>query len=625
MSDALLAEAVRAHQAGNLGEAARLYAAILRVSPRHFQALYFLGFLHFQETRFEEAARLMGLAIAANPSSADACYNRGCALQQLQRHEEALACFARAVALKPDYPEALINRGTVLMAMHRHAEAIASFDRALRLSPGDVEALSNRAASHFALRNYGEAASGFEHVLALAPQFPYAKGNLALGRAYRCDWRDWADIRGGLAAGIDAGEATIAPHGATLLLEDAERQLRSAERWVQDRHPPAATPMWKGETYRHDKIRIAYLSADFHAHATAFLMAGVFERHDRTSFEIALVSFGPDDKSDMRARLRNAADRFLDCARKSDAEIAAELRRLEIDIGVDLKGFTENSRPGIFAHRFAPLQINYLGHPGTMGAPYIDYILADAVLIPPGEEHHYSEHIIRLPDCYQANDDRRPIATPPSRAQAGLPETGFVFCSFNAAFKITPPVFDLWMRLLAAAEGSVLWLLDDNPAAVENLKQAAAKRGLSPSRLIFAPRIPAAEHLARQRLADLFLDTLPCSAHTTASDALWAGLPVLTVAGASFAGRVAASLNSAIGMTDLNAPSLPAYEALALALARDPARVRRLKAILAQNVKTGPLFDTARFTRHLESGFRQAWERQNRGQRPAGFSVPPME
>ena len=626
MNDALLANAVRQHQAGNLAEAARLYAAILNASPRNFQALYLLGFVHFQQGQFEEAARLIGEAVKINPASPDAFYNRGCALQNLQRHAEALAAFDRAIALKPDYDEALINRGTALMALKRHAEAIASFDRALALKPRDAEALSNRATALFELRRYEEAAAGYERLVAAAPEFPYGKGNLVLGKAYCCDWRSFAEDRARIAAGIRAGKAAISPHGSTLILDDAQDQLRCAERWVADRCPPVPAPLWRGEIYRHEKIRVAYLSADFHAHATAFLIAGVFEHHDRARFETALISFGPDDKSEMRTRLMRGCDRFLDVAGRSDAEIAAQLRKMEIDIAVDLKGFTQDSRPGIFAHRPAPVQVNYLAHPGTMGAPYMDYIFADETVIPPEQQRYYREKVVYLPDSYQANDAKRRVAErTPARAEAGLPDAGFVFCSFNSSYKITPIVFDIWMRLLLSVDGSVLWLLEDNPAAVANLKREAKARGVSAERLIFAPRMNIEEHLARQILADLFLDTLPCTAHTTASDALWAGLPVLTVLGGTFAGRVAASLLHAIAMPELIAPSLQAYEELALALARDPARLGQLKDKLARNRETQPLFDTLRFTRNLERALAAIWERYQRGEPPSGFAVARAE
>ena len=626
MNDALLASALRQHQAGNLAEAARLYSAVLQGAPRNFQALYLLGFIQFQQGRFEDAERLIGDAVRINPHSPDAFYNRGCALQHLQRHEDALVAFDRALALKPDYGDALTNRGATLLALKNYREAITSFEAALVLQPHDAEALSNRATALFEMRRYDESAAGYARLIAAAPQFPYATGNLVLARAYCCDWSGFAPDRALITAEIRAGKPTMSPHASTLILDNAQDQLRSARRWVRDRCPPSPSPLWRGEIYRHDKIRVAYLSADFHAHATAFLIAGVFEHHDRGRFETIALSFGPDDGSETRARLGRGCDRFIDVRTGSDAEIAAMVRQLEVDIAVDLKGFTQDSRPGIFAHRPAPVQVNYLAHPGTMGADYMDYIFADRLVIPPEHRSSYSEKIVYLPDSYQANDDARRVAErTPSRAQAGLPDSGFVFACFNNSYKITPPVFDVWMRLLGANDGSVLWLLQDNEAATANLKREAEARGVEPRRLIFAPRVNVAEHLTRQGLADLFLDTLPCTAHTTASDALWVGLPMLTVLGTTFAGRVAASLLTAIGLPELVTSSLAAYEDLALSLACDPVALSRLKEKLEDNRRNYALFDTARFTGHLEAAYEALWSRTQRGEPPGDLAIAPVE
>jgi len=623
MTDTLFQDAVKYHRAGQLSEAARLYGAILRAAPRHFEANYFLGFIHMQRREFREAEQLMGEALRTNPRSPDAHYNRGCALQQMQRHPEALAAFDSALALKPDYADAAINRGTTLMALGRTEEALAAFDAGLALNPRDKEALSNRGTVLFELKRSPEAAINYERLLAVDPDFGYARGSLALARAYCCDWRTRAADHARLHADIQAGKPTLAPHAATLISGDPDDQLRSAKLWAAEHMPPPA--LWRGERWRHEKIRIAYLSADFHAHATAYLAAGVFEWHDRGRFETVALSFGPDDASEMRARLVKAFDRFVDVRPVSDAEAARMLRAMEIDIAVDLKGFTKNARPGILAARPSPVQVNYLGHPGTMGAPYIDYILADRIVIPSEQRRYYSESVALLPGSYQCNDAKRRIGErTPIRAEEGLPREGFVFASFNNLYKIVPDMFDVWLRLLKRVEGSVLWLLEDNPAAVENLKREAESRGVDASRLLFAPRAPLETHLARQRLADLFLDTLPCNAHTTASDALWAGLPVLTCKGATFAGRVAASLLHAAGLPELVAHSLEDYESIALRLAQDSAALAAIAAKLRANRSTCDLFDTAKSTRHLEAAYVAMWERTQAGLPPADFAVAPI-
>jgi predicted O-linked N-acetylglucosamine transferase (SPINDLY family) len=385
---------------------------------------------------------------------------------------------------------------------------------------------------------------------------------------------------------------------------------------------PAPAPLVTKAAVRHERVRLAYLSADFHLHATAYLMAELFERHDRARFEVFGLSWGPDDQSAMRARLKVGVDRFVDVGAMSDRQVAEWMRDQGIDIAVDLKGFTGNNRTGIFAYRGAPLQVAYLGFPGTLGAPFIDYLIADRQVVPPRLESAYSENIVRLPDCYQVNDRKRHIADEtPSRADAGLPAQGFVFCSFNNSYKIRPAMFDIWMRLLRAVEGSVLWLLGDNDAAAANLRRHAAARGVDADRLVFATRLPLDRHLARHRLADLFLDNFPVNAHTTASDALWAGLPLVTLRGETFVSRVAASLLTTVGLPELITDTLADYEALALKLATTPAMLAGLRGRLAAVRLTTPLFDTDRFRRHIESAYLTIYERHLAGAPPAGFDV----
>jgi protein O-GlcNAc transferase len=399
-------------------------------------------------------------------------------------------------------------------------------------------------------------------------------------------------------------------------------QLECARLWIGDTCPARATPLWSGQRYRHDRIRLAYLSADFHEHAIAYLVAGLFEQHDRTRFDTIGISFCPDRDSEIRTRLKSSVGRFIDVRNKTDLEAAALLRDMEVDVAVDLTGLTGGSRPGMLALRPAPIQVNYLGYPGTMGADYIDYVIADRTVIPESDRPHYSEKVVYLPDTYAAADSRRRIADPTtSRAEAGLPETGFVFCSFNNSYKITPCMFDIWMRLLREIDGSVLWLLAADEAAVANLRREASARGVAADRLVFAQRTPVADHLARHALADLFLDTLPYNAHTTASDALWAGLPLVTCPGSTFAGRVAASLLNAVGLPEFVTHSLEDYAALALRLARDCDFLTATKSKLAQNRGTHPLFDTARFTRNIEAAYERMWALFQNGEPAAGFDV----
>ncbi len=389
---------------------------------------------------------------------------------------------------------------------------------------------------------------------------------------------------------------------------------------------PHPKPLCTGERGRRDKLRIAYLSADFQDHATAHLMAELFERHDHSRFEVMAISFGIGDGSPMRQRLAAAFDRFYDACQRSDEDTARFLYGQKTDIAIDLKGHTRGARPGILAYRPAPVQVSYLGYPGTMGAQFIDYIVADKIVIPPGHESFYTEKIVRLPDCYQVNDRKRAVAEhTPERREAGLPQEGFVFCCFNQNWKITPDVFDVWMRLLRTVSGSVLWLVHDSKETERNLRSEAQARGVDGARLIFAPRLPSEVHLARHRLADLFLDTLPYNAHTTASDALWTGLPVLTQLGEGFAGRVAASLLSAAGLPELITHSIADYEALALRLANDTILLKGYRDRLNANRAVLPLFDTDRFRLHLEAAYLQMAEIWQSGEQPRSFDVAAAE
>jgi protein O-GlcNAc transferase len=571
--------------------------------------------------RREEALAAADLALCENPQDAHALYNRGAALMMIGRHEEALSHFDKALSVNPDYADALTYRGIALAVLNRHEEALASYNRAIQIRPGDIEILYNRATSLWALKRFEEAIPDCEQVLKLNPRFKYARGNLVQSRLQCCDWHDLAENKTKIAADLHNGLLTLNPLQSVVLFDAHDMLLKSAQLWIANECAPAPKPVWQGEIYKHDRIRIAYMSADFRMHAVALLVAGVFEHHDRTRFETTAISLGPDDASPMRRRLEGAFDHFIDARHHTDAEAADLIREMEIDILIDLTGFTQHGRTAILARRPAGLQVNYLGFPGTMGAPYIDYILADRTVIPESHQRDFEEKIAYLPDTYLPNDDTRAIAGhTPSRADAGLPQNGFVFCTFNNLSKITPEMFDVWMRLLEKVSGSVLWLSQSNPSAERNLRREAEERGIAGSRILFAPFIAAPdEHLARLRLADLFLDTLPYNAHATACDALWAGVPMVTQMGASFAGRVGSSLLTALGLPDLIAHSPTEYEAIALRLARDPAALAAVTEKLARNRASRPLFDTARFTRNLENAYLAMWDRHQKGEPPASF------
>ena len=465
-----------------------------------------------------------------------------------------------------------------------------------------------------AFSRYDEALAAYDKAVGLKPELDYAPGARLFAKLSLCDWTNLQAETAQLLSMIREGMPASAPFNLLMVQSSAEDQLQCAKRQAQDQR--SFPPLWRGEVHAHDRIRVAYLSADFHDHPVAYLTAGLFEHHDRSRFEITALSFGPDLASPIRDRIKGAVEHFIDVRSQSDQDIAELIRRLEIDLVIDLMGLTRHSRVGVLARRSAPIQVNYLGYSGTTGADYIDYIVADATVIPEEQCAFYSEQVVWLPDCYLVNDDRRAICErTPSRGECGLPEDGFVFCCFNNPGKLAPATFQVWMRLLNAMPDSVLWLSKANSTVQANLRREAERCGVPAQRLIFAPRMPdVADHLARQRQADLFLDTLPYNAHTTACDALWAGVPVVTCLGTTFVGRVAASLLKAVGLDELITHSLQDYEALALKLARDPAYLASLRDKLARNRNTFPLFNTERTTRQIEAAYTTMWECYQRGE-----------
>ena len=574
--------------------------------------------------RSEDAFAAADAALKLDPASADAYCARGAALAAMSRNREALADFDKAIAIRRDFAEALSRRGIVLATLGQYDESLADFEKALRLTPSVPALLYNHAHTLTLMNRFGEAAGEFAAVLRAAPDFPFARGNLLQCRLSVCDWRNLGEEIAQTRAALAKGAQIIRPLQNIAISESEADQLECSRIWVAYECPPVA-PLWKGENYTHDRIRVAYISADFRDHSVAKLAAGAFEQHDKAAFETFAISIGPDDRSTVRARLLKAFDHFTDGRERSDADLASLLRGLEIDIAVDLMGFTRDARSGILARRPAPIQVNWLGFPGTMGAPFIDYIFADRIAIPPSSVQYYSEALVYLPDCYLPNDRTRVIGRAPSRSEAGLPESGFVFSAFNAPFKIRADSFAIWMRLLRAVDGSVLWLASAGDEARRRLQHEAEANGVAKERLVFANHVDAeAGHLARLSLANLYLDTWPYNAHASACDSLWAGVPMVTCSGTSFAGRVGASVLSAAGLPELIANSREEYEELALALARDPTRLADLRAKLARLRGSSPLFDTRRFTRHLEAAFRQMHERSREGLPPESFAVPAL-
>jgi protein O-GlcNAc transferase len=601
------------HRAGRLEQAEAAYRQVLRADAGNFPALHMLGYLKAQQRSYEEAITLLNKAVKKNPADLAALTHYAGALMAAQRFDEAQAAYDRVLAKNPDNFEALYNRGVILSQHQRFEDALAALDRALALRPNVAAVHYNRGVVLVGLERHREALDSYDRALALDPNYSPAESNRTMAALSLCDWARVAAISLEHAAKI-APPLTFMGYSG-----DKRLQLQCATGVTRSVVPNPLAPLWTGEKYRHDRIRLAYVSADFREHAVAFQLAPLIERHDRTRFQVIGISTGLRDDSAIRARLIKGVERFHDFAGLNSDEIARRLREMEIDIAIDLGGHTSLTRLQIFAHRFAPVQASWLGYAGTTGAPFIDYLIADRIVAPFEHQPFFSEQLVHLPDTFFPNDRERPSGPAPSRAQAGLPESGFVFCCFNAAWKITQPVFDVWMRLLAAVPGSVLWLKQAAPDTSANLEREAVARGIDPARLVYAGDVPLGVHLARHGLADLFLDTLPYNAHATAADALGAGLPLLTCAGEAFAGRVAASLLKAVGMDELVTENLADYELRALELARGPAQLKALKGKLARNLPTAPLLDIDLFRRNLEAAYITMYEKS--GEAPSSFSV----
>ena len=597
----------------------------LSLRPDHAEALFNRGNILQELKRHDEALASYNRALSVRSDYAEAFNNRGNALRELNRFDEALASYDQALVLRPDYAEALNNRGVTLHALIRYDEALASYHRALSVRPGYAEVLNNRGSALQALNRLDEALASYERLLAAKPDHAHAFSGAADCVMNLCDWDRRRRFVADINVHVSGKKSIVSPFVLLGYSGDPALQLQCARNYIENKIPLPPPPLSSGQKGRHDKLRLAYISADFRSHPMAYLITELFEQHDRSRFEIIGISIGIDDRSETRKRVVAAFDEFYDVRRKSDREVAQLLHCLRVDIAIDLMGYTRESRPGIFAHRPAPIQVSYVGFPATMGAPFIDYIMADKIVAPFEHQRFYTERIVHLPDCYLVNSKRKIAESTPTRQEMGLPECAFVFCCFNNNWKITPSLFDVWMRLLRQVNGSVLWLLRNKEGAERNLRKEAQRRGIDPSRLVFAERLPLDEHLARHRLADLFLDTLPYNAHTTASDALWVGLPVLTCTGEAFAGRVAASLLHAVGIPELITSNLKDYEGLALKLAHDTALLTEIKTKLAYNCSTYPLFDTDRFAGRIEAAYTTMWDTWQRGEEPKSFSVEPAD
>ena len=601
----LYVSAISLYKLHQLRDSISQFDKLLLLEPNHVAAINERGSVLADMHEYDAALASFESALKLMPQYPEAHLNRANVYGKTRRYSEALAAYDKALALKPDLAEAWLGRGKVLAELKRYDEALSAYDKALALKPDVAGAWLGRGNVFAGLRRYNDALAAYNKAFAIDADLEYAEGARFYAKMQLCDWSNFESECAHLVTSIERGVVT-SPFGFLALPSSPEEKLKCAKLYSKWNY----RPIWQGDRYNHEKIRVAYISADFRQHAVAYLIAGLIESHSREHFDVTGISLQREDLSETGQRMKRAFGNFIDVSGMTDEEIAQLIRKLEIDIAVDLMGYTQGARTNVFAQRPAPIQINYLGFPGTMGTTFIDYIIADKIVIPNHMQDFYSENIVYMPHSFQANDRERLISEKLfTRVELGLPNEGFVFCCFNHSYKITPFVFDIWMRILNRVGSSMLWLLANDATVQINLRKEAAARGVNPERLVFAPSVPYPEHLARLSAANLFLDTAPFNAGATASDALWSSLPVLTRIGNCFSERMAASLLNAIGLPELVTSTPKEYEELAIELATSPEKLAAIKRKLANNRLTTPLFNTKMFTHHIEAAYTAMYER----------------
>ena len=600
----------------NFTQAKKILLKILKLQPNNFDALHNMGIILSINNQNLLAIDYLKKARLINPNNNSVIYNLanawnniGIELRNNHQYNDSLIHFDEAIQTKSDYVEAFNNKGNLLIELQRYDEALTYFDKAIQIKPDFFEALNNKAITLKILQRYDEALFCYEKIIKINSNFNEVLGNYIYLKSLICDWTNFYSDVENLKKKILLGVDNTTPLISTIFF-DTEKICSSVAKKYSKIHFPRnffLTDFFKNS--EKNKIKLGYYSYDFRNHAVATLIAELFEIHNREIFEIVGFSFCKPTKDLMQQRLQKSFDQFIDVSNHSDIEIAKLSRELKIDIAVDLNGHTYGGRTNIFALRAAPIQVNYLGFPGTMGSDYYDYIIADKIVIPDQDKSFFSEKIIYLPHSYQVNDRKKEISSKNfSREELGLPLNDFIFCCFNNIHKIQPKTFAIWMEILNSVRNSALWLLGVNPIAANNLKKQMSLFGINPERLIFASHLPIPEHLSRHKCADLFLDTFPYNAHTTASDALWAGLPVLTMLGNSFAGRVTSSLLCAIELPELITNSEEEYKSLAVELATNKQKINLIKNKLMLKKQTAPLFNTPLFTKYIEQGYVRMFE-----------------
>ena len=638
-------------------QAGERFQRAIELAPEQAQYHLNLAKVKFEEKLYNEAERACRVALKLNPNLHDARRHLSMALFNLFKNEEALQEINQALEAVPDWPDALYLKGLILNSARKYADSLAHFlritelqptnakawyavalnlfddeqkasegiramSRAIMLDPNNSEYYKNYAHKLNSWSMYSLSAEAFHRAYLLKPGEDFTLGYGIYNQLSVGEWKHMDQFLKLAPAQLSHGEKVWEPFCFKAVTHSEQDQQRCARIYSADKFPLRAGLIQASKRSPRSKIRIGYLAGEFRQHATSILMTGVFECHDRNRFEVYAFDNGWDDGGDLRQRQNAAFHKIIDISKVGDLEAARIIAENEIDILIDLNGFFGAARQAVFAFKPSPVQVSYLGCPGTMGAEYFDYLIADSWVIPAASEIFYDEKIVRLPHTYQANDLKRKVSERVfTRAEAGLPAQGFVFCCFNNNYKIQPETFSQWMRILQKVEGSVLWLFETSQASEVNLRREAEKRGVRSDRLIFAKSLSASEHLARHRLADLFLDTLPYNAHTTASDALWMGLPLVTQVGTTFPGRVAASLLSALGVPELITHSPEAYEALAVELALTPSKLKAIREKIISQRETAPLFNTKLFTQHFEQALEAMYQRHQSGQPPRAITI----
>ena len=616
----LLEEAIKFHKNGFLEEAEKIYQKIIINEPKNFQAKHFLGLIFFSKKEYFESINSIKDSIDINPENFSAYNNLGNVFKELKKYDEAINFYKKAIKLKENYAIGFYNLAQIYKITSNFKLALDCYNKAILFDKNFYDAYYNLAELLEILKNYDDAIYYYNKLLKLKPDYPYLLGSILNLKLQICDWANFDESLKEIKDSINKKKQVSKPLDIVFLFDSLELQSKIIKDFSTKNFPQINSAVKNTRT--NNKIKIGYFSSDFNnSHPTGYLIPELFEYHDKTQFDLYVFYFGNKIDSKLN-RIKNAATKFYNIFSISDHKVARFCNKINLDIAIDVNGFIKNCRPNIFALRAAPIQINYLAFPNTMGANYINYIIADKILIPNQSQKFYSEKIIYLPNSYQISDQKRDkLENNLFKKDYNLPENKFIFCCFNNIIKINPYIFNIWINILKRSTNSVLWLLSDNIQAINNLKSEAKNRNLNPERIIFCKKVSISENLNRYKLADLFLDTFPCSAHTTANDVLWAGTPLLTLAGESFASRVSASLLTSINMGELITYSEKQYEDLAVSLSNDNTKILEIKQRLMKDKSNATLFNSQLYTKNIELAYLEIWNNFKKSLKPTNVYI----